>query len=70
MVFTSTARTRGLDLNLFALDLSLVQVLHGFFRVTYIVELDEFVVFLVGGFTYLFDLSILPECCLQLVIGR
>ena len=50
-----------LDLDLLALNLSFVQVLHGFLSIPNIVKLDEFVVLFVGSLPYLFDFTILPK---------
>lgn len=71
LVLASTPWARGFDFNLLTLDLCLVEMLHGLLCVPYVIELDEFVVFLVGCFSYLFDLPILTERGLQFFIcGR
>jgi hypothetical protein len=70
LVFARASRTGGLNLYLLALDLRLVQMLHSFFCITHVVELDELVVLLVRGLSYLLNLSILSEGRLQLLVGR
>lgn len=70
LILTSPSWSRRLYFDLFALDLGLVEVFHRLFRIPYVVELDEFVVLLVGSLSDLFYLAILSKCCLQFVIAR
>lgn len=69
LIFASTSGARRLYFDLLAFDFGLVQVLHRLFRISHVVEFDEFVVFLVGSLPNLFDLSVLSKGCLELFVA-
>ena len=69
LVLASTSRARRLYLDLFALDLGLVQMFHRLLRIPHIIEFNEFVMLLVGSLSDLLDLSILSKRCLELLVA-